>query len=140
METYSLQNTVMLVNGVELTGFAEGDDVIQAARRNPSTIDVVGADGVMTVALTSDLTGTILINLQQSSPSNAFLGLIVAAAENGAFAPVFVQFKDPVNGDLISGTSGYISKPADLARGSGINGQEWEIVVERLDMAFRSVV
>lgn len=140
METYGFQNTVVLVNGIEITGYAEGDDVIQAARRNPSTIDVVGADGVMTVALTADRTGTILLNLQQSSPSNAYLGSTVGAAENGAFVPIFIQFKDTVTGDLISGTQGYISKPADMTRGQGVNGQEWEIVVERLDMAFNSPV
>jgi Bacteriophage KPP10, Structural protein ORF10 len=137
VETYGFLNTIVLVNGVEIINYSEGDDVIQAARRNPSAIDVVGADGVMTVSFSADLTGKFILKLQQSSSSNAYLSGLVAAGESGVFIPIFVQFKDPTTGDLVSSTNGYISKPADLVRGSGINSQEWEIVVERMDILYK---
>ena len=134
MKTYSFLNTIVLVQGVEIGEWAEGDDVIQIARLNDSTLHVIGASGEMAVAISADRSGEFIFNLQQTSASNGFLTGLVTAAENGAFVPIFAQFKDTGGDDLASGTQGYITKPADLGRGTGINGQEWRIVVERLDM------
>ncbi len=134
MKTYSFLNTIVLVQGVEIGEWAEGDDVIQIARLNDSASHVIGASGEMAVSLSADRSGEFTFNLQQTSKSNEFLTGLVTAAENGAFVPVFVQFKDTEGNDLASGTQGYIPKPADLSRGTSINGQEWRIVVERLDM------
>ena len=134
MKEYSFLNTIVLVNGIEITEWAEGDDVIQIGRINDSLSHVIGASGEMAVAISADRSGQFTFNLQQTAESNAFLTGLVTAAENGAFVPVFVQFKDTEGNDLASGTQGYIPKPADMTRGSGINGQEWRVVVERLDM------
>ena len=134
MKTYSFLNTIVLIQGVEISEWAEGDDVIQVARLNDSSSHVIGASGEMAVAISADRSGEFILSLQQTSQSNAFLTSLVTAAENGAFVPIFAQFKDTEGNDLASGTQGYIRKPADLARGMGINSQEWQIVVERLDM------
>lgn len=134
MDIYSFLETTLLVSGIEITGYDEGDDVIQLARREESATDLVGADGEMAVALNANRSGTITFRLKQTSSSNAYLSGLVAAMENGAFVPVFAQFKDTRGNDLGSGTSGYLQKPADMNRGSGINNQEWVIVVERLDL------
>ncbi|MCH8821332.1 DUF3277 family protein [Patescibacteria group bacterium] len=134
MKQYSFLNTIVLINAVGITGWAEGDDVIQIERRADSAIDVVGADGEMTVAITADRSAEFRINLQQSSSSNLYLSGLVNAAENGAFVPIFIQFKDTGGNDLASGTQGYIQKPPAMNRGTGINGQQWIIVVERADL------
>lgn len=134
MKEYSFLNTIVLINGVELVGWAEGDDVIQIERLNDSASHSIGASGEMTVSLSADRSGTFRINLQQSSESNAFLSGLMAAQENGTFVPVFAQFKDTRGNDLASGTQGYITRPANMTRGTGVNGQEWTVVVERLDM------
>ena len=134
MKTYSFLNTIVLVQGFEIIEWDEGDDVINIERREDSAIDVVGADGTMTVAISADKSGVMSFRLQQTSPSNATLDALINAQENGAFVPIFVQFKDTEGNDLASGTQGYIRKKPALTRGRGHNGQLWEIVVERLDM------
>lgn len=134
MRQYSFLDTVLLVNGIEIAGWAEGDDVIQIERFNDSAMHSVGADGEMTIALSADRSGFFQFNLQQSSESNVYLTGLVAAQEAGTFAPVAVQFKDTLGNDLMSGAQGYIPRPANLQRGTGINSQQWRIVVERLDM------
>ena len=134
MKTYSFLNTIVLVNGVEITEWAEGDDVIQFSRINDSISHVIGASGEMAVSISADRSGQFTFNLQQVAGSNAYLSGLLAAAENGAFVPVFVQFKDTEGNDLASGTQGYIPKYADASRGTNINGQEWRVIVERLDM------
>ena len=134
MRPYSFKNTVLLINGLEITGWAEGDDVIKVERFDDSTSHVIGAGGEMTVALSADRSGFFEFNLQQSSESNIYLTALVAAQETGTFVPVGVAWKDTLGGDLMSGAQGYIPRPANLQRGSGVNAQLWRVVVERLDM------
>ena len=136
MKVYSFQNTVMLVNGVEITGWSDGDDVIQIKRRADSASDKVGAGGSMMVSLSSDKSGEFTFKLQQTSSSNKFLAGLCALQEGGAktFVPVTCLFQDTYRQDLATGTVGYLKKPADLSRGDKAGDQEWTIVVERLDM------
>lgn len=134
MKQYSFLNTLLLVNGVEITGFDEGDDVIQLARINDSAAHNIGTDGEMTISVSADRSGTVTFRIMQTSDSNSYLSALINAQENGAFVPIFVQFKDTKGNDLGSGTQGYITKPADMTRGTNAQPQEWVIVVERLDL------
>lgn len=136
MKVYSFQNTVMLVNGVEITGWADGDDVINISRRTDSASDKVGADGNMMVSISADKSGEFAFKLQQTSSSNKYLNSLCALQEGGAktFVPVNVLFQDTYRNDLATGTIGYIKKPADVQRGAQGNNQEWIVVVERLDL------
>lgn len=136
MKNYSFTNTVLLVNGVNIDGWADGDDVITAERAVDSALSRVGAYGEMTVAVVGDRSGTITFNLMQNSDSNTYLSGIVLAMENSAFVPVFVQWKDLAGGDLISGTQGFIHRPSTLIRGVGVNVNEWMITTERLDILY----
>lgn len=134
MKQYSFLNTLLLVNGVEITGFDEGDDVIQLSRINDSAAHSIGTDGEMTISISADRSGTVMFRIMQTSDSNSYLSALINAQENGAYVPIFVQFKDTKGGDLGSGTQGYITKPAGITRGTNAQAQEWVIVVERLDL------
>lgn len=134
MKQYSFLDTLLLVNGIEISGFDEGDDVIEFARVNDSASHTIGTDGEMTVSISADRSGTVTFRLLQSSTSNAVLSGLITAQENGAFVPVFVQFKDTRGNDLGSGTQGYITRPATMTRGTVAQAQEWVITVERLDL------
>lgn len=134
MKTYSFLNTIVLVQGQEIVEWDEGDDVISIERRVDSAIDVMTADGTMVVAISADRSGVFSFRLQQTSNSNLFLSGLLNAQESGVFTPIFCQFKDTGGNDLASGTQGYIRKAPPMTRGTGLNGQLWEIVVERLDL------
>ena len=134
MKSYSFNNVSMLVNGVEMTGWPEGDDAIVCERLNDSAEHVVGVDGSMTVSLSTDRSGTITFNLMQNSDSNLELSSLVTAQENGAFIPIFVQIKNTEGTELISGTQGYLQRPANLQFGKNLQPVQWVIVTERLDI------
>ena len=134
MKEYSFLDTLLLVNGVGISGFDEGDDVINLDRINDSASHKIGTDGEMTLSISADRSGTVVFRLMQSSDSNTYLSGLISAQENGAFIPIFVQFKDTRGGDLGSGTQGYINRPASMSRGTNANSQEWTITVERLDL------
>jgi len=132
MESYSFKNVSLYVNGRVMTDFYEGDDVISCARVNDAASDVVGADGKMGIAIHADKSGTTTFRLKQTSPDAGFLFGLVNAMQAGLFAPIVVQVKDSRRDDVVAGTLGYITKPADVIRGQGINLQEWVIKSETL--------
>ena len=136
MRPYSFINTVVLVNGVEITGWADGDDAIDMKRRVDSASDKVGAGGSMMVSISADRSGEFTFKLQQTSSSNKYLSDLIALQEGGAatFVPVQVMFQDTFRQDLGTGTVGYLKKHTDMTRGTGGNNQEWTVVVERLDL------
>ncbi len=141
MKRYSFLDTIMIINGVEITGWDEGDDVIAIERRTDSISDKVGASGEMMVSVSADKSGTFKVKLQQTSPSNSYLMDLMALQEESGelFEPVAIRFQDTYRQDLASGTQGYIKKPTDMKRGKMGASQEWEFVVERLDLAFGDV-
>jgi hypothetical protein len=136
MKTYSFLNTVVLVNGVPLTGWAEGDDVIKIERLNDGAMHKVGADGHMAVAISADRSGQFTFKLMQTSNSNKYLNSLLLLQEAGpdTFVPVNVLFQDTYRQDTGGGTVGYIKKMPDVERGVNVSEQEWMVVVERLDM------
>lgn len=137
MKRYSFKDIIVLVNGIELTGWAAGDDVISVKRRTDSAEDEVGAGGDMMVSISSDKSGEFAFKLQQTSPSNKYLNGLVIAQENiKGWVPIVIATKDSYRNDICTGLSGYIKKPADMVRGKKGNNQEWVLVTERLDILF----
>ena len=134
MKEYSFLNVTLIVNGVAMDGFDEGDDVISLARTNDSAAHKVGVDGDMTISISADRSGSCTFRMMQSSNANTYLSGLVAAQENGAFAPILLLMKDVKGGSMGVGSKGYITKPADMVRGQNANAQEWVIVVENLSL------
>lgn len=134
MKVYSFKEITFLVNGRPITDSDEGDDAIIARRLEDSTSHKIDNRGKMIVNLTADRSGELVFRLDQTGKDNEFLSKIVQAAENGGFVPVFVQMTDGLGSDIVSGSAGYIPRPADMQRGNTSQGQEWRVVVENLFM------
>lgn len=140
MKRYSFKDWMPTVNGVEITGFAPGDDVITAKRRNDSASDAVGAGGEMMVSISADKSGEISFKLLQTSSSNKYLwGLTELQESVKGFVPIIVGMRDTYRNDVATGLQGYIKKMPDMVRGQKGGTQEWVIVVERLDLLFGDV-
>lgn len=137
MQTYSFAQTTLLINGVAITGYDEGDDVITMRRLNDNSSHILSADGVMTVSFSPDRSGEIIFRVNQASDINGTLSSLVTQQEQNIIVPISVQFTDLNGNDLISATEGYIPRPADVTRGLNTQSQEWRIVVENLVMLHR---
>jgi hypothetical protein len=136
MRTYSFNNVAITVEGVEIRGFAKGDDVFQAMQREDGATDEVGADGDMLVALSADRSGEIRFRLQQSAPANRVLQQFYAVQQEGNGSALAIGFRDLRTNDVVNGAAGYIKKPADIVRGQGVNAQEWTLIVEKIDLLY----
>lgn len=134
MKSWSMLNATLLINGLEIDGYAEGDDVIRTGRINDSSNHITGADGNMTVSISADRTGFVEVDLLQSSTSNAVLTALVVAQEGGILVPITLLYKDTQGSDLISGSQGYMKKPADADRGTNANAQTWRMEFEKLNI------
>lgn len=141
MKIYSFLNMVVLINGVELTGWPEGDDVIKVSRLTDGASHQTGCAGEMMVSISADKSGEFTFKLQQTSSSNKYLQQLLARQEGGpsTFTPVDVLAQDTYRQDLATGSRGYIKKHPDMTRGAKAGVQEWTIVAERLDFIFGSV-
>lgn len=135
MRRYSFLDTIVLVNGIEIIEWDEGDDVIEIERAVDSVSHKIGAGGNMMISISANKSGSAKFKLQQTSPSNAYLnGLMSLIEDVDQFVPVQFTFQDMYRHDLAQGTLGYIKKPAGWKRGEKGTNNEWEIVVERLDL------
>jgi hypothetical protein len=134
MQGFSFDNIIVLVDGVEIVDWADGDDVIAVKRRVDSASDKVGAGGSMAVSVSSDKSGEFMFKLQATSRSNAYLQSKVDAMEllGGDFTPSAVRFQDLARNDLAAGSLGYVKSYAPMNRGEHVTEQEWGIVVENL--------
>lgn len=137
MQQYSFGKTILLINGVQVTGYDEGDDVITMRRINDNSSHILSADGVMTVSFSPDRSGEIIFRVNQASDINGLLSSLVTAQEQNVLVPITVQFTDLNGNDIVSATEGYIPRPADMTRGLNSQSQEWRIVVEKLVILHR---
>jgi hypothetical protein len=139
MIKYSFTDEVILVNGVPLTAFADGDDVIQGDRSEDAFTDVVGADGEMLVTQNANRSGFIVLRLLEGGASNAYLNGLFALQEKGTFAAVIITIVNKTSGNSIIGTKGYITKPAPVTKGVNAGALEWRIRVQDYDAVFASL-
>ena len=138
MKAYSPLNLIVLVNGVEIVGYAEGDDAISIKRLADSATHKIGCQGDMVMTISADRSGEVTVKLQMTSSSNSYLDSLLALQENGAdtFQPISVLFQDTYRNDLAQASAGYIKKPADMKRGEHSSDQEWTLVVETLALEY----
>lgn len=137
MQQYSFEKNILLINGLVVSGYDEGDDVITVRRLNDNSAHILSADGIMTVSFHPDRSGEIIFRLNQASDFNGFMSSLVTAQEQNILIPIAIQMTDLNNDDLLSATTGYIPRPADVIRGLNSQAQEWRIVVEKLVMKHR---
>ncbi len=132
--TYSFKNVVFLMGGIPITGFAEGDDVIQIGHRVDEIFSMeIGADGFGVSTQSADESGEIIIRLQQTSDSNIFLSLKFGLMKRGIIPSIPFLMKD--SGSLLqvaAAAACVIQKPADSPLGTGLNDREWKFTAERL--------
>ncbi len=133
LRTYDPKKVIVNVGGVPISGFADGT-FISAERDNDAWSKVSGADGVVSRAKSNDLTGTITLTLQQTSPANDVLTGFAIADEltNAGVVPVSVT--DLGGRTLITSAFSWVIKRATAEFGKEIANREWTIACADLKM------
>jgi len=121
MKTYSFKNVNVIFGVAELTGFADGDDVVSIAPASDGFGKIVGAKGEVTRSMLNDESVTVTIKLLQTSSSVPILqNLYLADKATGAGAlPMLIT--DLETGESFSIKSAWIKKQPEIVRGQNQN-------------------
>ena len=130
MKTYIPSDVVVQIGGAILSGYADGT-FVRAARNGPGYSQVTGGDGDTSRTKLSDLSGTIVVTLKQTSNSNAILG---GLAILGTVMPAMVK---DVNGNtVIAAAEAWVLQPSDAEFATEETDREWTIQCAELEFLF----
>ena len=134
--TYDVKDVTVIVDGTPLKGFM-ADSKVTVSQANDNYSHMTDADGEETArAKNNDRSGTIVITLMQTSPSNALMSEKLSAddADNSGTFDIFVKVGS--SGDEHSANDAYVLKPADATYNNQIEGREWTIFCPKLTMKY----
>lgn len=137
---YNPKKVIAALAGTRVTGFVPGSS-IKAEYDAERTTQESGLDGEVVVSANPSQLGTVTLNLQASSPSNAFLQSKATAFKNGRYAEAFfpLRIEDLTQARLAVGAKCWVKAvpPLDAAEEAG--GNEWKIGVADLDITHTGV-
>ena len=126
---FSLKDCVLMINGREITEFAEGADAIAFAPNGDIGQLTIGATGKGVFVTTNNNSVTCTFNILQNSADNEFLSELLTRQLKTLknFDTVSLYFKDTLNGDEYVCADGYFVTRPSFARGNQYNTQQWVI-------------
>lgn len=119
-DPYEVKVTVL---GQPIVGFS--DDKVMVERANNAWELVVGADGEATRVKSNDLSGTITITLQQTSPSNNLCSAIFQVDDKLSTGVVPISIQDNSGKTLVVAAKCYVEKMPDATFGKTHNDRVW---------------
>ena len=134
-QQYSPKDVVCSWNGIAIEGFAP-DSFLRLQRTSPLVTPVVGAGGQVALTRNADKTGTIEIELMQTSLSNQMLSAIQAKQDNMELeediSSNFVIY-DPSGSVLAAGINAWLQELPQIELGRDQNSKTWIFGCEKLD-------
>jgi hypothetical protein len=127
MRSYNSSKVIVIFDGFQLTGFADGT-FVGIVMQNDGITTQVGADGEIARAVNTDRRCTVTVTLQQTSPANDFLSTMFSIDVltcGGRVGPILVQ--DLCGTTLFAASEAWIVKPADAEFGKEILTRAWAI-------------
>lgn len=135
MARYQHDTIVLLINGYEITAYADGSDVISIENAADAGAYTIGANGRGVFVGNCNQSGTLTLKLLQHSEDCKFLQDLYnqQRAEFGNHDDLItMEFKDTLNGDALSGINGFFLNDGGLKRGDAHNPTEFKIAFERI--------
>jgi len=121
VRTYSPKRVVCSVQGVPISGFADGT-FVEVDRAEDLVTKDVGADGEVGAVISADRSGTITVTLQAVSASNDFLsGLMLPTELTGLLYTFPVQVVDASGRTVVIAPECWVKKApkVDFAKDKG---------------------
>lgn len=118
------------IGNVIITGFGEGDDVINVIKTDDGISMTTGAKGEVTTSKVANPIGTIDITLQAQSSSNSILNNLARTKESFA-----VNISENNSQKIsVSSDNSYVTKIADNVRGKNAGERTWNIMCENMQI------
>lgn len=136
MAVFDPKQVVVLLDGKEISDWADGSDVISAVNQVDAGQLVIGANGTGVFIANPDNSGKLTLKIKQHSADNAYLSKLFNQQKSSikTFLPITLSIRDLINDDVVTANKGYFTTPTDYVRGNGHNAQTWTIVFEQMTM------
>lgn len=136
MKIFDPKKVTVALNGVNLTDFADGADVIAVTNNQDAGSWTMGADGRGVFGANPDNSGKLVLKIKQHSVDNKYLSDLFRQQKGNiaTFKPFHLVISDLINGDVVEGYNGFFTTPTGYTRGAGINAQTWTLEFESLDI------
>ena len=138
--SYSAQNVTVTFLGKVISGFTEGDDVIQVERNKPTMTQVVGVQGDGVYSQTADKSGRVTLKLLQGCEENSFLSGKLQASELGGIVSGELIITEFGNDAKVTARKCVIEGMPKFQRGEGGNVTEWTFLSADIDITHGSGV
>lgn len=136
MARFDPKEVTVLIDGREISDWADGADVISIAYQTDDGEYVIGANGTGVFVANTNKSGKLTLKIKQHSSDNAHLIKLRNQQKNSlkTFMPMTLSIRDLMNGDVVTATKGYFTTPPTFVRGQGHNAQTWTFVFEQMTL------
>lgn len=136
MAVFDPKQVVVLIDGREISDWADGADVISAVQNQDAGAWTIGANGKGVFVANPDASGKLTLKIKQHSDDNAFLSKLFNQQKSAikTFIPLTLSIRDLLNDDVVTATKGYFTTPTGFVRGAGHNAQTWTIDFEEMTL------
>lgn len=125
--TYAAEKVIVIVGGVIVSGFTDGD-FVTAQYDEDRYFKKVGADGEVGRSKNASKSGTIEITLSGTSGANDLLnGLFALNSLSGIDSPIPVAVTDLSGRTLIAATKAWLKTAPPVTLGTEINDRVWTL-------------
>lgn len=124
---YSFDNVVVTIDGREVIGLWEGDDVVSLERPTDLGSALTGADGASVVSITADQSATLTIKLQPNSAMNAYFEQCVKRMRMGSQRLIAVAVRDTSTGEGGGCSAAVVIKEPSKSWGATATEREWQL-------------
>lgn len=134
-EVYSSAEVNIAWGGVPFKGLA-GEGFVTITPNSDVTVEDIGADSGLSTSISPDRTGTVVIQLQQVSPTNRLLGGLITDQLTGSkkFKRADLTIVDPSGSVIVLCKGAYIKGRPEITLGSSTEGNyySWTFYCEEL--------
>lgn len=133
---YSFEDTSVILGGVSIIDFDDGDDVIQIQYNSNLFNTTIGADRGSVDTPILDDSATITLRLLQTSVSNDFLSSILVGYRTGTYTPLPLLVNNSRGNDkFFAANVRILTRPA-ATYGKTQNAREWVLYAAQLESFF----
>ena len=132
MAVFDPKQVVVLLDGREISDWADGSDVISAEHSAGAGEYTIGANGKGVFVANPDKSLKLQLKIKQHSEDNKFLTDLFYKQKNSikTFTPVTLSIRDLINDDTVTAVKGYFVDAHTYVRGVGHNAVTHTIVFE----------
>ena len=132
MKEYNAADVSIIVAGVPVSGFGDGD-FITVERDEDAFTKQVGTDGEVTRSKSNNKTGTATLTLMQTSAANALLSALAALDELSGDGVGPFQLKDNSGNTIHAAQNSWVRKMPSSTWAREAGPREWVIDLDKLN-------